>query len=82
MGELRTGTSSRGEWRRQQFILEVGEYKDPVAFEALGEAIDALDGIKDGTPIEVTFTLRSRKWQERWYSDINAVEIEEQDLPF
>lgn len=83
-GELRTGQTSRGEWKRQQFIVEVqsGEYADPVAFDAWGEAIDALEEINIGEAVEVTFTLRSRKWNERWFTDINAVQIEEQDLPF
>lgn len=82
VGELRTGQTSRGEWRRQQFIIEVGDYKDPVAFEAWGEAINTLADINPGTAVEVTFSLRSRQWNDRWFTDINAVQIEGQDLPF
>lgn len=83
-GELRTGTTSRGEWKRQQFIVEVqsGEYTDPVALDAWGDAIDQLQDIAVGNSVEVTFTIRSRQWQDRWFTDINAVTIEEQDLPF
>lgn len=83
-GELRTGQTSRGEWKRQQFIVEVqsGEYTDPVAFDAWGDAIDQLQDIAVGNSVEVTFTVRSRQWQDRWFTDINAVTIEEQDLPF
>lgn len=82
--DVRSGQSSRGEWKRQQFIVEVtsGEYTDPVAFDAWGEAVDALEEIAEGSAVQVTFTVRSRKWQDRWFTDVNAVAIEEQDLPF
>ena len=83
-GDLRTGQTSRGEWKRQQFIVEVqsGEYVDPVAFDAWGSAVDALEDILPGNAVEVTFTLRSRQWNDRWFTDVNAIGIEEQDRPF
>lgn len=67
------GTSARGEWTKQEFILEFpdGNYTSQACFTAFGQdKVADLDKYQVGDKIKVSFNLRSREFNGRWYNDL------------
>jgi hypothetical protein len=72
----KSGTTARGPWRKQEYVLEVpGEYPKQVCFMVWGDKIDQF-GIQQGQELTVHFDLESREWNGRWYTDVRAWRIE------
>ena len=68
-----SGTSARGAWSKQEFILEYpdGNFTAQVCFTAFGtEKVAELDKYNPGDKIKVSFNLRSREFNGRWYTDL------------
>ena len=73
----KSGTSSRGEWRKQEYVIEIpGDYPKKVCFIAWGDKIDDF-GIEQGQELTVHFDLESREYNGRWYTDVKAWRIEQ-----
>lgn len=67
------GTSARGEWSKQEFILEFpdGNYTSQACFTAFGQdKVAELDKYQVGDKVKVSFNLRSREFNGRWYNDL------------
>lgn len=81
-----TGTSARGEWKRQDFILETNaQFPKKICMANWGDKIDlAAVGSK---PVKVFFDMESREFNGRWYTDVKpwkidlVVKQENADLP-
>jgi hypothetical protein len=73
----KSGTSARGPWRKQEFILETaqGEFARQVCFMIWGDKIDQL-GVQQGQDVTVHFDLESREFNGRWYTDCKAWRID------
>ncbi len=68
----KTGTSARGPWRKQEFVLETqAEYPKKVCFMVWGEKIDEF-AIQQGQQVRVEVDLESREYNGRWYTDVKA----------
>lgn len=68
----KSGTSSRGEWRKQEYIIEIpGDYPKKVCFMVWGDRIDEL-AIQQGQELNVSIDLESREYSGRWYTDVKA----------
>lgn len=76
--ELVSGESARGAWQRRSFVLDVqdGNFPFQVAFETWGERVSLLDSLKVGQQVVVSFNLRSREYEGRWYTSATAWRIE------
>ena len=75
---VQQGTSARGPWAKQEFILEYpdGNYTSQVCFTAFGqEKVAELDKYQVGDRIKVSFNLRSREFNGRWYNDLQIWRI-------
>ena len=73
-----SGTSARGAWSKQEFILEYpdGNFTAQVCFTAFGtEKVAELDKYNPGDKIKVSFNLRSREFNGRWYTDLQIWRI-------
>jgi len=80
------GTSARGTWARQDFVIEYqdGSYPAEVCFSAWGQdKIDELARCKVGDTIKVSFNIRAREYSGRWYNDLRVWRISaiQQNLP-
>ena len=67
------GTSARGEWTKQEFILEFpdGNFTSQACFTAFGQdKVAELDKYQVGDKVKVSFNLRSREYNGRWYNDL------------
>lgn len=67
------GTSARGEWTKQEVILEQpGEFNRKVCVSFWGDkALDAA-ALKPGEKISVSVNVESREHNGRWYTEIRA----------
>ena len=74
---IESGESSKGTWKKQQFIVEtLGEYPKKICFMVWGDKTEIVSTLKDGDRVKVNFTLESREYNERWYTDARAWKIE------
>ena len=70
---VQSGTSARGAWAKQEFILEFpdGNFTSQACFTAWGqEKVAELDKYQVGDRIKVSFNLKSREYTGRWYNDL------------
>jgi hypothetical protein len=75
----KTGTSSRGPWRKQEYVIEIpGDYPKQVCFMVWGDKIDQFS-VVEGETMTVHFDLESREYNGRWYTDVKAWRVERPD---
>ena len=76
---VQTGTSARGAWSKQEFILEYqeGNFPTQVCLNVWGdEKVRELDKYQVGDKVKVAFNLSSREYNGRWYTDVRAWRIQ------
>jgi len=74
-----SGQSARGEWRKQQYILETeGQYPKKVCFMAWGDKIDEFS-IKEGEELTLSINIESREYNGKWYTDVKAWKVDRGD---
>ncbi len=76
---VQNGTSARGPWSKQEFVIEYqeGNYPTQVCLNVWGEEkVKDLEKFQAGETVKVSFNLSSREYNGRWYSDIRAWKIE------
>lgn len=76
---VQTGTSARGAWSKQEFILEYqeGSFPSQVCLNVWGDdKVRDLDRYQVGDKVKVSFNLSSREFNGRWYTDVRAWRIE------
>lgn len=76
---VQTGTSARGAWSKQEFILEYqeGNFPTQVCLNVWGDdKVKELDKYQVGDKVKVSFNLSSREYNGRWYTDVRAWRIE------
>jgi hypothetical protein len=76
--DLQSGTSIRGDWKKQDFILETEEqYPRKICISLWGDKIGDISGIQLGREIiTVGITLESREFNGRWYTDVKGWRIQ------
>ena len=75
----KSGTSSRGPWRKQEYVIEIpGDYPKQVCFMVWGDKIDQFN-VAEGESLTVHFDLESREYNGRWYTDVKAWRVERPD---
>jgi hypothetical protein len=79
--KLETGVSKVGkEWKKQEFVVETQEqFPKKVCFTLFGDKISLIDGLQEGTELEVFFSVESRDFNGKWYHNINAWKVERAD---
>ena len=69
------GTSARGSWVRQDFVVEYqdGNYMSEACFSAWGQdRVDELARFGEGAAVKVSFNVRAREYGGRWYNDLRV----------
>jgi hypothetical protein len=74
-----SGVSKAGkEWKKMDFVIETNEqFPKKVCFTLFGDKTSLIEGIAEGSEIEVFFSLESRDFNGKWYHNINAWKIEQ-----
>ena len=73
-----SGQSARGAWFKQDFILEYqgGNFPAEVCFTSFGnDKVAELDRFQVGDLVKVSFNLRAREYNGRWYNDVRVWRI-------
>ncbi len=86
---VQKGTSARGEWAKQEFVIEFqeGNFPSQACFSVWGEdKLKELDKYQLGDKVKVSFNISSREYNNKWYTDLRAWRIEtetpqQQDMP-
>jgi len=75
--KLEEGVSKAGKaWSKQDFVIETNEqFPKKVCFTLFGDKVSLIDGISEGSELEVFFNLESRDFNGKWYHNINAWKI-------
>lgn len=72
-GMGRTGNS----WQKQEFVVEtIEQYPKKVCANLWGDKLDMLDKVNIGDTVKVSFSLESREFNGKWYTDVKAWKIE------
>lgn len=75
--ELTKGASAKGEWKRQNIVIETeSDFPKKVCVSLWGAKVDALSGIQIGDKVSMTVDLESREFNGKWYTDVRASRIE------
>ena len=79
-----SGNSARGPWAKQEFILEFpdGNFTAKACFTAWGqEKVQELGKYQVGDKVKVSFNLKSREYNGRWYNDLQIWKIAPAGVP-
>jgi hypothetical protein len=75
--QAQEGVSTRGAWKKQEFIIETKEqYPKKVCVACWGDKVGDLDNFQINDEIRVAVNIESREYNSRWYTDIKAWKIE------
>ena len=73
---VKSGQSSNGEWRKQEYVLETNsQYPKKICFVVWGGKVEQF-AIQQGETVEVSIDLESREYNGRWYTDVKAWKVE------
>ena len=63
---------------KREFVVEVedGKYPQMICFEAVKEKTSLTDGISVGDAVKVTFDIRGREYNGRYFNNLNAWKLE------
>lgn len=75
---MQQGSSARGTWVKQDFVLEFpdGNYTSEACFTAWGQdKVDELGRFNLGDTVKVSFNIKAREYSGRWYNDLRVWRI-------
>lgn len=75
---VQSGQSARGAWARQDFVVEYqdGNFPTSVCFSAWGQdKVQELDKYQVGDSVKVSFNVKGREYNGRWYNDLRVWRI-------
>jgi hypothetical protein len=76
--DLQTGTSAKGDWKKQDFILETEEqYPRKICISLWGDRVADIAGVQLSKElITVSISVESREFNGRWYTDVKGWKIQ------
>lgn len=75
---VQSGKSARGDWAKQEFVIEYqdGNFPTKVCFNVWGaDKVKELGSFRLGEKIHVSFNISSREYNGKWYTDLRAWRI-------
>lgn len=65
-------------FKKREFVLETTEnnFTEQIKFELVQDRIDIIDPYKVGDEIKVSFNLKGRKWQDKYFVNVQAWRID------
>lgn len=72
------GTSSKGDWTKQEIILETSEtYPKKVVIGFWKDLVEKIQAVPLESEINVHINVESREYNGRWYTEVKAWKFEE-----
>ncbi len=75
----RSGTSARGEWKAQSFVIETRDQSCKMVFDVFGAERLQRFNIKSGDEVTVFFDIDAHEYQGRWFNNIRAFDVQRLD---
>lgn len=76
-GAENQGTSAKGEWKKMEIIVETTEqYPKTIAVVCWNELADTARRMTPGNEYKISFSIESREYNGKWYTDVKATSIE------
>lgn len=77
LGNLLEGQSGRGPWRKQELIIETDEkFPRKVCVLCWNATVDEINRLQTGHLVKIQFTVESREFNGKWYTDVTARQID------
>lgn len=76
---VQSGKSARGDWQKQEFVLDFpdGNFTSSACFSLWGaDRVKDLDAFQVGDQIHVWFHINGREYNGRWYTDLRAWRVQ------
>lgn len=74
-----SGTSARGEWKKQEVVFEQdGEYGRKVCVSFWGDKAADAAALREGDRVSVAANVESREYNGRWFTEVRAWRISRQ----
>lgn len=74
--EPQKGTSQRGEWKKQGFVLETqDQFPKKVCIMNWNDKVP-MDSISEGSIITVSINIESREFKGSWYTDVTMWRVQ------
>lgn len=71
-----TGESSKGAWIKHAFVIETQEqFSKKIHFTMFNKDPNSQLAFGEGDNVTVSFSVESREYNSRWYSDIKAYKV-------
>lgn len=72
----RSGTSARGEWKTQDYVVETHDnYPRKMVFNVFGADRIARFNIQVGQEVTVSFDIDAHEYNGRWFNNIRAFDV-------
>jgi hypothetical protein len=72
---LVSGTSAKGAWKKQEYILQtIEQYPKKICFVVWGEKIDEC-ALNINDSVTASVDIESREFNGKWYTDIRAWKV-------
>lgn len=75
---VQNGTSARGPWSKQDFIVEtIEQYPRKICMNVWGQdKVNELASYNAGEMLNISVNIESREFNGRWYTDVRAWRIQ------
>ena len=72
----KTGTSTRGEWKVQEYVVETHDaYPKKMVFSVFGDDRISRFNIQLGQEVTVSFDIDAHEYNGRWFNSIRAFDV-------
>lgn len=72
----------KNDFTKREFVVQTDEqYPQFVPFELIKDKTSLIDGFKKGDQIKVSFDIRGREWQDRFFINLSAWRVERLGAP-
>ena len=62
---------------KREFVVTTDErFPQDIKLDCLKEKVEMLAGLDEGSPVKVSFDIRGREWNDRYFVDLTAWKIE------
>ena len=77
INDLQTGTGKNGEWKKQDFVIEIpGTYPKKVCLAAWGDRAQEVQALGVGMEVKASIDIESREYNGKWYTDVKVWKLE------
>ena len=76
----KTGTSARGDWKVQEYVVETHDaYPKKMVFSVFGADRISRFNIQAGQEVTVAFDIDAHEYNGRWFNSIRAFDVRQVD---